>query len=92
MTSLVWYDADGMHPGPALTLLDAIQLHRHLFGTPSAQSFDVEAPIYTPSSGLRAELRNADAVPPRPEQTPHGIRYDGTVIGQFNAMLDSDSK
>ena len=23
MTSLVWYDADGMHPGPALTLLDA---------------------------------------------------------------------
>lgn len=89
MTSLAWYDADGMHPGPALTLLDAIQLHRHLFGTPFAQGFDVEAPIYTPSSGLHAELRNADAAAPRPAQTPQGIHHDGTMIGQFNAMLDS---
>ncbi len=89
MTALAWYHADGMHPGPALTLLDAIQLHRHLFGTPiPAQGFDVEAPIYTTSSGLHAELRKADAAAPRPE-TPQGIHHDGTMIGQLNAMLDS---
>ncbi len=92
MTASAWYDADGMHPGPALTLLDAIQLHRHLFGTPSAQSFNVAAPIYTPSSGLRAELRNADAAAPQPAQTPQGIRYEGTVIAQFNTMLDAGSE
>ncbi|MGB3393029.1 MAG: hypothetical protein WA956_07945 [Stenotrophomonas sp.] len=86
--ALAWYHADGMHPGPALTLLDAIQLHRTLFGAIPAQGFDVAAPIYTTGSGLRAELREADAAAPRPD-TPQGIHYDGTMLGQLNSMLDS---
>lgn len=90
-TSLAWYDADGMHPGPALTLLDAIQLHRALFGASPAQGFWVSAPIYTPGSGLHPELRDADAPAPRPD-TPQGIHYDGAMLEQLDSMLDSSDK
>ena len=86
--SLAWHEADGMHPGPALTLLDAVQLYRSLFGASPVRGFDVAAPIYTASSGLRAELRDADAPAPRPD-TPQGIGYDDAMIERFNAMLDS---
>lgn len=87
-SSLAWHDADGMHPGPALTLLDAIQLHRALFGAFPTQGFEVAAPIYTPGSGLRAELRDAGAAAPRPAETPQGIRHDSAMIGRLNSMLD----
>ncbi|MCL7713382.1 SGNH/GDSL hydrolase family protein [Stenotrophomonas mori] len=90
-TSSAWYDADGMHPGPALTLLDATQLHRALFGTFPAQGFLVAAPIYTPDSRLHAELRDADAPAPRPD-TPQGIRYDATMLEQLGSMLDYSDK
>ncbi|WP_282277441.1 SGNH/GDSL hydrolase family protein [Stenotrophomonas sp. PS02297] len=86
--SLAWHDADGVHPGPALTLLDAIQLHRALFGAFPTQGFEVAAPIYTPGSGLHAELRDADAAAPRPAETPQGIRHDNAMIGRLNSMLD----
>jgi len=89
--ALAWYHVDGMHPGPALTLLDTIQLYRTLFGAIPAQGFDVAAPIYTTSSGLRAELRDADAAAPRSD-TPQGIHYDGTMLEQFNSMLDSSGR
>jgi len=86
--TLAWYDADGMHPGPALTLLDAVQLYRALFDTRPVLGFTVAAPIYGASSGLRAELRDADAPAPRP-QTAQGIGYDDAMIGQLNALLDA---
>lgn len=86
--SLDWYDADGMHPGPALILLDAVQLHRHLFGTSPARGFEVDAPIYLPRSGLHAELRDADAAAPLAD-TPQGKRHDDALIARFNSMLDA---
>lgn len=89
--ALAWYDADGMHPGPALTLLDAVQLYRSLFGASPVRGFDVAAPIYTASSGLRAELRAADAPAPRPD-TPQGIGYDDATIERFNSMLDASGR
>jgi hypothetical protein len=85
--SLAWYDADGVHPGPALTLLDAVRLYRTLFQALPARGFDVAAPVYTTSSGLRAELRDAAAAAPRPD-TPQGIRYDDATIERLNAMLE----
>ena len=90
--TLAWYHADGIHPGPALTLLDAIQLYRTLFSAIPTQGFDVAAPIYTPSSGLLPELRDADAPAPRPAETPQGMHYDSAVIKQLNSLLDSSSK
>lgn len=89
--ALAWYHADGMHPGPALTLLDAIQLYRTLFGAIPAQGFDVAAPVYTTSSGLHAELREADAAAPRPD-TPQGIHYDGTMVEYLGTALDSGNQ
>lgn len=86
--ALAWYAADGMHPGPALTLLDAIQLHRSLFDTLPTHGFKVAAPIYTPNSGLQAELRNADAPAPRPQSTPQNIHYDKAQVEQFGALLE----
>jgi lysophospholipase L1-like esterase len=54
--SLRWFDRDGMHPGPELTLLMAAMLYRELFNSlPSATEIVVQAPIYPVSSGLRAD-------------------------------------
>ena len=86
--ALVWHATDGMHPGPALTLLDAIQLHRSVFGSLPTQGFEVAAPIYADNSGLHAELRNADAPAPHPENTPQGSHYDKAQIEQLGALLE----
>ncbi len=53
-----WFAADGMHPGPALALAQAIVIFNHLFGEwPSVQPLQVNAPIYRPSSSFQPELR-----------------------------------
>jgi hypothetical protein len=42
-----WLDADGMHPGADLTLLQAVLLYHALFGEwPKAGALDIVAPIY----------------------------------------------
>ena len=85
---LQWYDADGMHPGPALTLLDAIQIYRAIHGRLPEHGFSVEAPIYLPKSGLDAGLRNADASAPLAD-TPTHIDYPDAMIQRINALLPS---
>lgn len=85
---LQWYDADGMHPGPALTLLDAIQLFRAVHGRLPAHGFSVAAPIYLPKSGLDAGLRNADADAPLAD-TPTHIEYPDAMVQRINALLPS---
>ena len=85
---LQWYDADGMHPGPALTLLDAIQLYRAAHGRLPEHGFSVAAPIYLPKSGLDAALRDADAVAPLAD-TPTHIHYPDAMIQRINALLPS---
>ncbi len=86
-----WFDADGMHPGPALALLNAIQLHRELYGSVPVRSFDVSAPIYLPKSGLESALRNADAPPPLAD-TPMHIHYDQTLIDRISTALDAGTR
>lgn len=71
----LWFDADGMHPGRDLALLNAMQLYQGLHGAPpAAAELTVTAPIYAPTSGLDETLRAADAAPPLPE-TPRQTRY-----------------
>ena len=83
---LPWYDADRMHPGPALTLLDAIQLYRAVHGRLPEHGFSVAAPIYLPKSGLDADLRDANAAAPLAD-TPTHINYSDAMIQRINAML-----
>lgn len=72
---LKWFAADGMHPGPALALLDAVAVYREVFGSsPRPRSFTVRAPIYGASSGLSEAVRPAAAPPPR-EATPREFSY-----------------
>ena len=83
---LPWYNTDGMHPGPALTLLDAIQLYRTIHGHLPQHGFTVTAPIYTPNSGLDAALRNADDNAPL-AGTPSQIDYPEAMIHRLNTLL-----
>jgi hypothetical protein len=62
-----------MHPGPALTLLSAVLLHRAVLGAwPQPVAFTVGAPIYGTSSGLTPEVRGA-ADPPPIDTTPRAM-------------------
>lgn len=85
---LKWFDADGMHPGPALTLLDAIQLYRAIHGRYPERGFTVDAPIYGTTSGLDATLRDATAPPPLTD-TPTRITYSDAEVQRINAMLQA---
>ena len=61
-SSLEWLYKDGMHPGKALTLLNAILVYKQLYGTyPLVKAFVIDAPIYGIHSGLKPTLREADA-------------------------------
>ncbi|HET7133456.1 MAG TPA: hypothetical protein VFJ95_14485, partial [Gammaproteobacteria bacterium] len=85
--SLRWFDRDGMHPGPALTLLMAAALYRELFGSdPHASELVVRAPIYGVSSGLRADAF-ASKQPVLPE-TPLSIDYDAATVRSVIEVLD----
>ncbi len=86
--ALAWYDADGMHPGSALTLLDAIQLYRTLHGRLPEHGFPVAAPIYLPKSGLDEGLRDANAPAPLAD-TPTHIDYPDALLQQINALLQN---
>jgi len=85
-SDLPWYDADGMHPGPALTLLDAILLYRAVHGRLPEHGFSVTAPIYLPKSGLDAGLRDANAPAPLAD-TPTHINYPDGMVQRINAIL-----
>jgi hypothetical protein len=82
-----WLDADGGHPGPALTLLDALRLHDVLEGRlPRAHAMAVDAPDYGPAAGLQPTLRAAAAPPPRPA-TPVGIVYTREAVADMLRLL-----
>jgi hypothetical protein len=85
---LVWFAADGMHPGKDLALLDAIRLHQLLRGRlPLPASLTVQAPIYGVSSGLTAELRASDGPPPRPDTAP-GTQYDAETLRRIIDVVE----
>jgi len=87
-TGLAWFHIDGVHPGKALALLDAILLYRHLTGSdPAASGFIADALIYTSNSGLAADLRAADDPPPK-AGTPRGASYAGATIEKVLAIIN----
>lgn len=60
---LLWLDADGMHPGPQLALLNAVLLYRELIGEyPHAAGFTVTAPMYTPRTKFFPPLLASEKV------------------------------
>jgi hypothetical protein len=84
---LQWLHSDGMHPGRDLTLLEALLLYVELFEqSPTNAALAVDAPIYSPSSGLSPELRSATAPAPR-EGTPHGTLYDSEHVARLIELL-----
>lgn len=87
LPELTWHAEDGMHPGPALTLLDAIKLHRALYGVPVAKTLEINAPRYSPHSGLEAVLRRADAAAPNAD-TPSRIHYPHAELERINQAID----
>lgn len=75
-----WTAPDGMHPGPTLTLLNAVLLHRAILGGwPEPVAFTVGAPIYGASSGLTPEVRGA-ADPPPIDTTPRAIDFPAETL------------
>lgn len=76
-----WFNADGMHPGHDLILLDAVLLYTQMFGkAPPAVGFRVDAPMYEPS---------AHFLPP----TPVTLDLDGAGIAvghDYNAQRVAD--
>lgn len=85
---LVWFAADGVHPGKDLALLDAIRLHQVLRGrAPTPAPLMVKAPIHGVSSGLTAVLRASDAPPPRPDTAP-GTQYDAETLRRIIDVVE----
>jgi hypothetical protein len=86
--SLRWFDRDGMHPGPELTLLMAVMLYRELFNSsPPATDIVVQAPIYQVSSGLRAdEFASAQPVL---TGTASSISYDAATVRAVLQLAES---
>ncbi|HEY4583490.1 MAG TPA: SGNH/GDSL hydrolase family protein [Lysobacter sp.] len=84
---LRWFAPDGLHPGPLVTLLDAVQLYRGVFGgLPAPGALTVRAPIYGSTSGLTEALRGSASAPPRPD-TPRGTHYPLPVVGKLVAAV-----
>lgn len=84
---LAWFASDGMHPGPDLTLLQALLLHEHLFArVPDAVDFTVEAPIHAYSAHLEAEARRATDVPDGSEAAT-SYTYDSRHFARVARLL-----
>ena len=82
-----WNAPDGMHPGPALALLNAVLLHRAVLGAwPQPDAFTVDAPIYGASSGLTPEVRGA-ADPPPIDTMPRAIDYPAETLRRLLKLV-----
>lgn len=77
-----------MHPGTALTLLDAVQLHRAIHERYPERGFTVDSPIYGTKSGLDAILPDANAPAPL-SGTPTRITYSDAEVQRITAMLQA---
>jgi hypothetical protein len=78
LPQLQWFASDGMHPGHELALLDALLLYERIYDAhPTAAGFSVEAPIYTPKSGLNAES---------------GTTYDAVEVARLEQQLRVSDK
>lgn len=86
-SELTWFAPDGIHPGPALALLNAILLHQALLHVPAKPvAFATTAPIYGSVSGLDETLRMAEAPPPL-ASTPTGIHYSSDCLKKLLSVV-----
>lgn len=77
---LPWLAEDGMHPGAALALLNAMLIYRTLHESPPPDApITVRAPIYRIKSGLTEALRQSDDPSPLPGTLPE-IEYSRSTI------------
>jgi len=84
---LAWFARDGQHPGPDLTLLQAVQLYQVVYGTlPREQALDVAAPIYGISTTFfPPALASAKALAREPAADGH--HYDAAVVRAVLTLL-----
>jgi hypothetical protein len=89
--SLTWLAPDCAHPGAHLALLNAIIVHRAVFGQlPKPSSIKVNAPIYGANSGLTEALRGARDPAPL-ESTPRRIDYSAQSLRTILSALRSSA-
>ncbi len=82
-----WLWSDGGHPGPDLTLMEAMQLYRQLYGSrPVAADLNVSAPIYTPGTHLPAMARS-DLAAAGNGSTAFGLHYTVQQISNIGQLL-----
>ena len=85
---LRWFAPDGMHPGPTLTLFEALLLYREIQGTSAtAASITVKAPIFTVATGPALEVRNSKAAAGRAD-VPAGTEYDRQTVAALLSSMD----
>lgn len=85
---MAWQAPDGVHPGPALALLNAVVLHQALLGRlPAPAPFVVNAPIYGSTSGLTEAVRRAEDPPPLAD-TPGNLAYPAEWVKIVLRSLD----
>lgn len=86
---LPWHDADGMHPGPQLALLNAVLLYRELVGGyPDAVGFTVNAPMYTPRTRFFPPLLASEKVELRGD-TVSGHSYSTDAVTAARTLARS---
>ncbi len=78
-----WLDADGMHPGPDLALLEAVLLYQTLFDTPPPKGdLVVAAPIYPPSASFPVSVVDGSTFEPTNTQFARGHVYAIEIVSR----------
>lgn len=85
---LGWYQADGLHPGKDLALLDAILIYRQMFGSdPEVKSFTVHALIYTDNRGRPDVSATVDTTSQK-VRIPMPVTYSSATIERLLASVN----
>ena len=78
-----WLDADGMHPGPDLALLEAVRLYHSLFASvPRERDLVVSAPMYTPSAHFPATVVDGSNFEPANVKVAWSHAYNRDVVSR----------
>lgn len=84
---LAWFADDGMHPGPDLTLLQAMALHAQLFNrVPDAAELAVMAPIHSQSAHFTPEVHSAHETAGDSEAAM-SYRYEAEQLTRIGELL-----
>ncbi|WP_417068624.1 hypothetical protein [Niveibacterium terrae] len=89
---LAWFARDGQHPGPDLTLLQAVRLYREVYGAlPREQTLDVVAPIYGISTTFfPPALASMKALAREPAADRH--HYDAATVRAVRILFGRETE